>query len=288
MAINILDSMVINRISAGEVVESPFSIVKELIDNSIDAGSTKIIIEIKNGGIDQISIKDNGKGIEHEDIIKAFLPHATSKIKNLEDLEEILTLGFRGEALASISNVSQTYLVSKTKTSDCAYKLEVSGGNFGEVEATISDDGTKIMAINNQFGFPVITGQSHKSINIDYQAFTIYYRIRDNIEACIELMSHDWSEAGVKAIDIYNGDNIRMFFKTPVTIDLATEKCSIGINNTSDANKANYFPSIGLYYDIDLSSEYWYPKAEMTYNWQNWYVYFLTLENKINKLTKTK
>ena len=113
MAINILDTMIINRISAGEVVESPFSIVKELLDNSIDAKATKITVEIKNGGIDQIIVKDNGKGIEFDDIKKAFLPHATSKIKNIEDLDTIYTLGFRGEALASISNVSQTTMVTK-------------------------------------------------------------------------------------------------------------------------------------------------------------------------------
>ncbi len=154
MAINVLDSMIINRISAGEVVESPFSIVKELIDNSIDAGATKIEVEIKNGGIDYISVKDNGKGIDYDDIKKAFLPHATSKIKNLEDLEEILTLGFRGEALASISNVSQTSVLTKTKMSDCAYKMEVNGGNFGEIEASISEDGTKIEVINLFYNTP--------------------------------------------------------------------------------------------------------------------------------------
>ena len=88
MAINILDDLIINRISAGEVVESPFSIVKELLDNSIDAGATKIVVEIKNGGIDQIIVKDNGKGIDKGDFIKAFLPHATSKIKDESDLDQ--------------------------------------------------------------------------------------------------------------------------------------------------------------------------------------------------------
>jgi len=150
MSINILDSMIINRISAGEVVESPFSIVKELIDNSIDAGADKINIEIIGGGIDKIIVKDNGKGIDHADIEKAFLPHATSKIKDLMDLEEIKTLGFRGEALASISNVSQTILTTKTKISDCAYTIEVDGGNFGKVSATTSENGTKI-EVNNLF-----------------------------------------------------------------------------------------------------------------------------------------
>ncbi len=150
MAINILDSLIINRISAGEVVESPFSIVKELIDNSIDAGATKISVEIANGGIDQIIVKDNGKGIEHDDIIKAFLPHATSKIKDITDLDEIATLGFRGEALASISNVSQTVMHTKTATSDCAYSIEISGGQFGEVQPSIRENGTTI-EINNLF-----------------------------------------------------------------------------------------------------------------------------------------
>lgn len=155
MAINILDSLIINRISAGEVVESPFSIVKELIDNSLDAGATNITVEIKGGGIDYISIKDNGKGIEKDDIIKAFLPHATSKIKTVEDLEKISTLGFRGEALASISNVSQTMIETKTKDSEFAYKLEVNGGEFGEVEISTASNGTKIQVRNLFFNTPV-------------------------------------------------------------------------------------------------------------------------------------
>lgn len=150
MAINILDSMIINRISAGEVVESPFSIVKELIDNALDANATKISVEIKNGGIDSIIVKDNGKGIEFEDIKKAFLPHATSKIKNLDDLDAIYTLGFRGEALASISNVSQTNLISKTHDADCAYTIDVNGGVFGEITPLSADVGTKI-EVNNLF-----------------------------------------------------------------------------------------------------------------------------------------
>ncbi len=154
MAINILDSFIINRISAGEVVESPFSIVKELIDNSLDAGSDKITIEIKNGGIDLISVKDNGKGIDYDDMKKAFLPHATSKIKDIVDLDNILTLGFRGEALASISNVSQTHLITKKGDSDCAYELSVNGGDFGEINATSSDNGTKIEVKNLFYNTP--------------------------------------------------------------------------------------------------------------------------------------
>lgn len=154
MAINILDSMIINRISAGEVVESPFSIVKELIDNSLDAGADKLLVEIKNGGIDSIVIKDNGKGIEYDDIVKAFLPHATSKISKLDDLNAISTLGFRGEALASISNVTQTKIVTKTPNQDIAYQMEVNGGDFGEIVPTESAVGTKIQVNNLFFNTP--------------------------------------------------------------------------------------------------------------------------------------
>ena len=96
--INILDKFVSNRIAAGEVVEKPSSVVKELIENSIDAGADRIVIEIEDGGIKTISILDNGSGIEKEDLKLAFMPHATSKIKTVEDLESIDTLGFRGEA----------------------------------------------------------------------------------------------------------------------------------------------------------------------------------------------
>lgn len=150
MSINILDANIINRISAGEVVESPFSVVKELLDNSIDANATKISIEIINGGIDKIIIKDNGCGIEQSDLKKAFLPHATSKISNIDDLDGISTLGFRGEALASISNVSQVSLISKTAKADCAYSLQVNGGMFGEITPCSREVGTTI-EVNNLF-----------------------------------------------------------------------------------------------------------------------------------------
>lgn len=176
MSINILDSMIINRISAGEVVESPFSIVKELVDNSLDAGADKISVEIKNGGIDAIIIKDNGKGIEKDDIIKAFLPHATSKIAKLEDLDAISTLGFRGEALASISNVTQTKIVTKTANDELAYQMEVNGGNFGEIEPTESAFGTKIQVNNLFFNTPARRKFLHKPKQEESQITNIMSR----------------------------------------------------------------------------------------------------------------
>lgn len=154
MAINILDSVIANRISAGEVVEKPASIVKELLDNALDAGATEINVDIVNGGIDLIAIRDNGCGIEPDDVKKAFLPHATSKISCLEDLDSISTLGFRGEALASISSVSQVTLITKTRNMDYASKLSVNGGVFGTVGATASQDGTFIEVRNLFFNTP--------------------------------------------------------------------------------------------------------------------------------------
>ena len=113
--INILDASVFNRIAAGEVVESPKSIVKELVENSIDAKATRITIAIEGGGIDKISVTDNGVGLEKEDLEKAFLPHATSKVKCLDDLSAIFTLGFRGEALPSIASVAEVTMTSRAE-----------------------------------------------------------------------------------------------------------------------------------------------------------------------------
>ncbi|MBP5177263.1 MAG: ATP-binding protein, partial [Clostridia bacterium] len=106
MMINLLTKDVFNKISAGEVVERPASVVKELFENAVDAGAAHITISVENGGLKKIVVVDDGCGIEKDDLPRAFLPHATSKLKTAEDLEHIETLGFRGEALASIAAVS--------------------------------------------------------------------------------------------------------------------------------------------------------------------------------------
>ena len=115
--INVLTKDVYNKIAAGEVVEKPASVVKELVENSIDAKATSITIEILDGGIKQIKVADNGCGIGVDDFDKVFLAHATSKVKNVEDLATIGTLGFRGEALSSIASVSKVTHSSKTEES---------------------------------------------------------------------------------------------------------------------------------------------------------------------------
>ena len=155
MKINLLSPVVYNRISAGEVVEKPASIVKELVENSIDAGAKNIRIEIENGGIGSITVADDGCGIEKDDLTTAFLPHATSKIKNVDDLDNILSLGFRGEALASISAVCQVKLSSKTADSQVGYSIKVSGGVFDDIVEIARSNGTTITCANLFFNTPV-------------------------------------------------------------------------------------------------------------------------------------
>ena len=152
--INILDESVFNKISAGEVVEKPASVVKELLDNSIDAGATKIQVSIEDGGISNITISDNGCGIDEDDFDKVFLAHATSKIKTSDDLATIGTLGFRGEALASIASVSKVVLTSKTATNEFACTCQVQGGKQSETTYVGSQDGTTISVSDLFFNVP--------------------------------------------------------------------------------------------------------------------------------------
>ena len=140
--INLLDSSVYNLIAAGEVVERPASVIKELVENSIDAGAKNIVVEIKNGGTTFMQVSDDGSGIEEDDIKNAFLPHATSKIKNAVDLDSIFTLGFRGEALASIASVAKVKVVSKTAESELGTTIEVEAGKFGDIKKVSSNTGT--------------------------------------------------------------------------------------------------------------------------------------------------
>lgn len=134
--INILDSSVYNKISAGEVVERPCSIVKELIENSIDAGSTHITVNIRNGGKTYIEVTDNGCGIDAEYISTAFLPHSTSKIINADDLESVSTLGFRGEALASIASVSKIELITQSINDTIGNRIYLEGGRVESTNST--------------------------------------------------------------------------------------------------------------------------------------------------------
>ncbi len=155
MPITLLDQNTINKIAAGEVVERPSSVVKELVENAIDAGATAITVEIKEGGISFIRVTDNGSGINKDEIEIAFKRHATSKIKSIEDLMAISSLGFRGEALASIAAVSQVELITKTANSISGVRYTIEGGVPGEVAEIGAPEGTTFVVRNLFYNTPV-------------------------------------------------------------------------------------------------------------------------------------
>lgn len=143
--IQVLDQITIDKIAAGEVIERPASIVKELVENSIDAKAASVTVEIQDGGISLIRVTDNGSGIEREDIRNAFLRHSTSKIRKVEDLAHIASLGFRGEALSSISAVTRTELITKTKEDTFGTRYVIEGGVEQSLEDTGAPDGTTFL-----------------------------------------------------------------------------------------------------------------------------------------------
>lgn len=143
--IQVLDQITIDKIAAGEVIERPASIVKELVENSIDAKAASVTVEIQDGGISLIRVTDNGSGIEREDIRNAFLRHSTSKIRKVEDLAHIASLGFRGEALSSISAVTRTELITKTKEDTIGTRYVIEGGVEQSLEDAGAPDGTTFL-----------------------------------------------------------------------------------------------------------------------------------------------
>ena len=152
--IQVLDQKTINQIAAGEVVERPSAVVKELMDNSLDAGASAITIEIKEGGISMIRITDNGAGIAKEEIPTAFLRHATSKIRNTEDLLSVTSLGFRGEALSSIAAVAQVELITKRKEDIVGTRYSIEGGKETGCEEVGCPEGTTFVVRNLFYNTP--------------------------------------------------------------------------------------------------------------------------------------
>ena len=160
----LLDDLTINKIAAGEVIERPASVIKEMVENSIDAGATNITVEIKNGGISYIKVSDNGKGIAQDDLEIAFERHATSKIRSADDLNTVTSMGFRGEALASIAAIANVELVSKTQEQEIGYRVVVEAGNVLEKEEAGCKTGTTITVRNLFFNTPV----RYKFLKKDY------------------------------------------------------------------------------------------------------------------------
>jgi len=200
--INVLDSSIVDKIAAGEVVERPASIVKELLENSIDAGASIITIEIKNGGIDLIRVTDNGCGISKDEIKIAFLRHATSKISTDKDLLNIQSLGFRGEALSSISAVTKSEMISKTRSQLIGTRYCMEGGKNPIIEEIGAPDGTTIIVrdlfFNTNISIRFINNNQTKlhttgNGNLKDTIYNIYGR--DVANALLEI---DYNKNGIK------------------------------------------------------------------------------------------
>ncbi|OYY82295.1 MAG: DNA mismatch repair protein MutL, partial [Methylophilales bacterium 16-45-9] len=142
MHIQLLSDQLISQIAAGEVVERPASALKELLENSLDADSDEIQVTLMQGGIKQLRVADNGKGVAKDDLSLALTRHATSKIATLEDLESVASLGFRGEALASIASISRTQLISKHSNEKHAWRIHSIGSDISQIEPAALDAGT--------------------------------------------------------------------------------------------------------------------------------------------------
>ena len=151
----LLDDLTINKIAAGEVIERPASVIKEMVENSIDAGATNISVEIKNGGISYLRVSDNGKGIMQEDMELCFERHATSKIRTADDLATVRSMGFRGEALASIAAIAHVEMVSKTQDAETGFRIVIEAGKVLEKEEIGCPVGTSITVTNLFFNTPV-------------------------------------------------------------------------------------------------------------------------------------
>src|SRR5688572_349552 len=149
-----LSPSLVNRIAAGEVIERPAAVVKELVENAIDAGATNVLVEVEDGGRALIRVIDDGGGIPPEDLPLAFASHATSKLRDDDDLFRIGTMGFRGEALASIGSVSHARILSRTPGSDAAYEIHNRGGAISDAQAAAGNVGTTVEVRNLFFNTP--------------------------------------------------------------------------------------------------------------------------------------
>ncbi len=230
--IQILEESLANKIAAGEVIQRPEAVVKELIENSLDSGATKISIIIKQAGKESIQIIDNGSGIPNKEVATAFTRHATSKISKLEDLSNILTFGFRGEALASIASVSQVEMLTRTSDEDIASKIVIHGSKIIEQSKVSGESGTSI-TVNNLFYNTPARRQFFKSNTTEFKHIydVIERAALSNPEIAFQFISDDEELLNVTKSNLNErisnlfGD---VFFDTLLPISEETELLTVG------------------------------------------------------------
>ena len=233
--INQLDQTIASQIAAGEVIERPASVVKELLENSIDSGADSIIIDIQDGGISKIKVTDNGLGIHPDDLVLSISPHATSKITSVNDLAAIDSLGFRGEALASIASVSNINIVSKLSDSNEARRLSATGGAIDKVLVDKGDVGTMIEVSDLFFNVPVrkkfLKSKKTENIHVDntikrsiLSNFDIRYQVKYQGKPIYQFSPANNIEQKEKRIEKLLG---KQFIENAVHIELETNDLSL-------------------------------------------------------------
>lgn len=230
--INVLDEATISKIAAGEIIEDPASVVKELLENSIDAGAKDISIEIRGNAGDYIKVKDNGSGIGKEDLEFAFLHHSTSKLKNERDIFSVMTLGFRGEALASIAHVSKVEIITRTEGDVTATRAFIEKGQIIEKEETAAEVGTTIIVRNLFYNVPV----RKKYLKSDKREFA---KVQDIVEK-IALSSPDISIKLISDGKVVLFKNNNLDERNTIYTVLGREIAENMIYIESGENTANY------------------------------------------------
>lgn len=243
--INILPPEIYNRIAAGEVIERPFSVVKELLENSLDAGATEIEVHIEKGGKQLIKVIDNGCGIERDDLQAAFMPHATSKIASLHDLDRISTLGFRGEALSSIAFVSRVELISSVKEGR-AFKITYGENGMGKPECAALAKGTQISVRDLFYNMPVRARfmRDDKQEELDITRFVSRYILgnpqvafRYYIDGKLHLQSYGGGDDEALA-QVYGASTLAQCIKIDAVKDDVIVRGFLGNQNFSKPNKS--------------------------------------------------
>ncbi len=247
--INILPEHLANKIAAGEVVERPASVVKELVENALDADADSIELHIEQGGKQLIQVVDNGSGMSEEDLQLAFERHATSKIRNESDLERIETLGFRGEALPSIASVAQIEIKSRHIDSDAAYLLRISGGQKQPLKRIAANPGTSISVINLFFNTPARrqflrsdSAEAQRIILVMKQFTLAYPHIAFKIVLDgREVLSYPAQDVGVRASEIFGPEVFKALIKVDASLGGAALKGFISRPDTVRKARGNQY-----------------------------------------------
>ena len=247
-----LPKEVFEKIKAGEVIEDPASLVRELLDNAIDAGAKKILLESEEGGMSKIVVSDNGKGMDHTDLKLCYLPHTTSKIKDFEDIFRLQTVGFRGEALASISRVAFVKISSTDTDAGMAHYIHVEGGNLTQEGAEARDRGTTITVQNLFYNIPVRKNflkspvAENRKIKEEFLVRALSYpeiemTLRFNGAVVFHFEPQDWEER-IKTIFKEEKDALRSF---------ASRSAEISVKGVITDEKTSFKTSGNLYFFVN-------------------------------------